>query len=113
MSSTRRSVAEAYEKTPTRIFSSSAAAAKELAAEVRELIKQRAEQGRYAVLGMATGSTPVPFYRELIRLHKEEGLSFKNVITFNLDEYYGLGADHPESYAKFMADQIFYHIDIP
>lgn len=113
MSFLRRSAAEAYEKTPTRIFPSSAAAAKELAAEVRELIEQRAQEGRHAVLGMATGSTPVPFYRELIRLHKEEGLSFKNVITFNLDEYYGLGADHPESYAKFMTDQIFDHIDIP
>jgi glucosamine-6-phosphate deaminase len=109
----RRSAAEAYEKTPTRIFQNSAAAAKELAAEVRALIEERAKQGKNVVLGMATGSTPVPFYRELIRLHKEEGLSFKNVVTFNLDEYYGLGADHPESYARFMADQIFDHIDIP
>jgi glucosamine-6-phosphate deaminase len=113
MSNPRRSAAEAFEKTPTRIFPSSAAAARELAAEVRALIEERAKQGRHAVLGMATGSTPVPFYRELIRLHKEEGLSFKNVITFNLDEYYGLGPDHPESYARFMADQIFDHIDIP
>lgn len=113
MSSPRRSAAEAFEKTPTRIFPSSAAAARELAAEVRALIEERAKQGKHAVLGMATGSTPVPFYRELIRLHKEEGLSFKNVITFNLDEYYGLGPDHPESYARFMADQIFDHIDIP
>jgi glucosamine-6-phosphate deaminase len=113
MSTPRRSAAEAFEKTPTRIFPSSAAAARELAAEVRTLIEERAKQGRHAVLGMATGSTPVPFYRELIRLHKEEGLSFKNVITFNLDEYYGLGPDHPESYARFMADQIFDHIDIP
>jgi glucosamine-6-phosphate deaminase len=113
MSTPRRSAAEAFEKTPTRIFPSSAAAARELAAEVRALIEERAKQGKHAVLGMATGSTPVPFYRELIRLHKEEGLSFKNVITFNLDEYYGLGPDHPESYARFMADQIFDHIDIP
>jgi glucosamine-6-phosphate deaminase len=109
----RRSAADAYETTPTRIFQNSAAAAKELAAEVRALIEERAKQGKNVVLGMATGSTPVPFYRELIRLHKEEGLSFKNVVTFNLDEYYGLGADHPESYARFMADQIFDHIDIP
>lgn len=108
-----RPPAEAYEKVPTTIFRDSAAAAKALAKEVKELIEARSKEGRSTVLGMATGSTPVPFYRELIRLHKEEGLSFKNVITFNLDEYYGLTADHPESYARFMAEQIFDHIDIP
>ncbi|MEZ5384596.1 MAG: glucosamine-6-phosphate deaminase [Prosthecobacter sp.] len=108
-----RSTAEAYEKVPTVIFADSAAAARTLAREVRELIETRGSEGRATVLGMATGSTPVPFYRELIRLHKEEGLSFKNVITFNLDEYYGLDAKHPESYARFMAEQLFDHIDIP
>ena len=101
-----RPTAEAYEKVPTVIFADSAAAARTLAREVRELIETRGSEGRATVLGMATGSTPVPFYRELIRLHKEEGLSFKNVITFNLDEYYGLDAKHPESYARFMAEQI-------
>lgn len=109
----RRTLAESYEKIPTQIFPNSGAAAKALAAEVQALIKERAAQGKNVVLGMATGSTPVPFYRELIRLHKEEGLSFKNVITFNLDEYYGLSGDHPESYACFMREQIFDHIDIP
>lgn len=109
----RRPPSEAYEKVPTHIFSDSAAAARELAAEVRQLIEKRAGEGKNAVLGMATGSTPVPFYRELIRLHREEGLSFRNVITFNLDEYYGLSPSHPESYARFMADQLFDHIDIP
>jgi glucosamine-6-phosphate deaminase len=84
-----------------------------LAQEVKQLIEAKNKAGKPAVLGMATGSTPVPFYRELIRLHKEEGLSFKNVITFNLDEYYGLSGDHPESYARFMAEQLFDHIDIP
>lgn len=109
----RRPHAEAHEKIPTSIFPSSSAAAKALAAEVRALIEERAAQGRKVVLGMATGSTPVPFYRELIRLHREEGVTFKNVITFNLDEYYGLTADHPESYARFMREQLFDHIDIP
>ena len=104
---------EAYEKVPTLIFADSAAAAQALAQEVRELIEKRNLAGQKTILGMATGSTPVPFYRELIRLHKVEGLSFKNVVTFNLDEYYGLGADHPESYARFMAEQLFDHIDIP
>lgn len=108
-----RSHAEIYEKVPTSIFPDSAAAARVLAQEVRQLIETKNQAGKPAVLGMATGSTPVPFYRELIRLHKEEGLSFKNVVTFNLDEYYGLSANHPESYAKFMAEQLFDHIDIP
>ena len=108
-----RSPAEAFEKVPTVIFPDSAAAAKALAQEVKEIITTKNKAGQPAVLGMATGSTPVPFYRELIRLHKEEGLSFKNVVTFNLDEYFGLSADHPESYARFMAEQIFDHIDIP
>lgn len=108
-----RSATEAYEKIPTVIFADSAKAARTLAEEVKSIIEARNRTGKAAVLGMATGSTPVPFYRELIRLHKEEGVSFKNVITFNLDEYYGLGADHPESYAKFMAEQLFDHIDIP
>jgi glucosamine-6-phosphate deaminase len=108
-----RPPAEAFEKVPTVIFPDSAKAAQTLAREVKQLIEEKNKAGKPAVLGMATGSTPVPFYRELIRLHKEEGLSFKNVITFNLDEYYGLSADHPESYAKFMAEQLFDHIDIP
>jgi glucosamine-6-phosphate deaminase len=108
-----RTHAEAFEKIPTQIFPNSSAAAKALAAEVRALIEERAGQGKTAVLGMATGSTPVPFYRELIRLHKEEGLSFKNVVTFNLDEYFGLTPEHPESYARFMREQLFDHIDIP
>jgi glucosamine-6-phosphate deaminase len=109
----QRSAAEVYEKVQTVVFPHSNAAAKCLAAEVRSLIEAKNLAGQPAVLGMATGSTPVPFYRELIRLHREEGLSFKNVVTFNLDEYYGLAGDHPESYGRFMADQLFDHIDIP
>lgn len=110
--STRRTTAEIYEKVPTCIFESSTEAAKALAAEVRELIESRQKEGKFAVLGLATGSTPVPFYRELIRLHREEGLSFKNVISFNLDEYHGLTREHPESYYRFMCDQLFDHVDI-
>jgi glucosamine-6-phosphate deaminase len=109
----RRSASEAYEKIPTVTYPSSIIAAAALAKEVRELIEKKNKEGKPAVLGLATGSSPVPFYRELIRLHKEEKLSFKNVITFNLDEYYGLKADHPESYRRFMCDQLFDHIDIP
>ena len=108
-----RSAAEIHEKIPTQVFPGSPQAAAMLAKEVAELISTKNKQGKPAVIGLATGSTPVPFYRELIRLHKEEKLSFQKVITFNLDEYYGLPADHPESYARFMRDQLFDHIDIP
>lgn len=104
---------ERFEKVRTLIYPDSSHACAELAADVAALIQAKAEAGDTAVLGLATGSTPVPFYRELIRLHREEGLSFQNVVTFNLDEYYGLDADHRESYARFMSEQLFSHIDIP
>ncbi|MCB1235612.1 MAG: glucosamine-6-phosphate deaminase [Verrucomicrobiae bacterium] len=109
----RQTQQERFEKTRTLIYPDSGQACRELAAEVAVLIREREGSGERAVLGLATGSTPVPFYRELIRLHREEGLSFAKVVTFNLDEYYGLGPDHPESYARFMRDQLFDHIDIP
>ncbi len=65
-----------------------------------------------AVLGLATGRTPLQLYRELIRLHREEGLSFKEVTTFNLDEYVGLPPTHDQSYRFFMQENLFRHIDI-
>lgn len=104
---------ERFEKVRTLVHESSDSASQALAAEVAELIRSRQADGENVVLGLATGSTPVPFYRELIRLHKEEGLSLKNVVTFNLDEYYGLPQGHPESYYRFMRDQLFDHVDIP
>ena len=58
--------------------------------------------GKQCVLGLATGSTPVMVYRELVRMHKDESLSFRNVITFNLDEYYGISPANLQSYHKFM-----------
>lgn len=102
-----------YERAPARIYEDAAAAAREVAKEIAEGIRERAGSGRPFVLGLATGSTPVPLYRELIRLHREEGLSFRNVVTFNLDEYYPIDPGHPESYRRFMRDQLFDHIDIP
>ncbi len=77
------------------------------------LIEERKREGRNAVLGLATGSTPVPLYQELIRRHREEGVSFENVITFNLDEYYPISPKHPESYHCFMRKQLFDHLNIP
>ncbi|MBO4503379.1 MAG: glucosamine-6-phosphate deaminase, partial [Bacteroidales bacterium] len=65
------------------------------------------------VLGLPTGSTPIGTYRELVRLHQEGKISFKNVVTFNMDEYVNIAEDHPESYHSFMWSNFFRHIDIP
>jgi glucosamine-6-phosphate deaminase len=101
------------ERLPTEIHPSADAACRQLAAELAALIRERSAAGRHTVVGLATGSTPVRLYRELIRQHREEGLSFARVITFNLDEYHGLSPQHPESYRRFMQEQLFDHIDIP
>ncbi len=107
------SEAEQYERILTTVFQSSDSAVRLVAASIARLIRLRQDQDRTAVLGLATGSTPVRLYRELIRLHRDEGLSFRNVVTFNLDEYLGLSPDHPESYRHFMEVQLFQHIDVP
>jgi len=104
---------EQHERIPTSVFQSSDGAVHIVATSIARLIRGLLDEGRPAVLGLATGSTPVKLYRELIRLHREEGLSFRNVVTFNLDEYYGLPPNHPESYRHFMEVQLFNHIDIP
>jgi glucosamine-6-phosphate deaminase len=104
--------AEQYEHIRTTVFPSSNEAVRIIAASIARLIRSRLDERRNAVLGLATGSTPVKLYRELIRLHREEGLSFQNVVTFNLDEYYGLPPNHPESYRHFMEVQLFKHVDI-
>jgi glucosamine-6-phosphate deaminase len=65
-----------------------------------------------AVIGLATGSTPIGLYRELIRMHKDEELSFSQIVTFNLDEYIGLPPEHPQSYRHFINQNLFDHIDI-
>ncbi len=106
------SEAEQYERIRTAVFQSSDQAVRLVAVSIAGLIRRCQEEGRPAVLGLATGSTPVKLYRELIRLHREEGLSFRNVVTFNLDEYYGLPPHHPESYRHFMAVQLFDHLDV-
>jgi glucosamine-6-phosphate deaminase len=65
-----------------------------------------------SVLGLATGSTPVGLYRRLIELHRSGGINFEGVTTFNLDEYVGLGRDHPQSYACFMREHLFAHVNV-
>jgi glucosamine-6-phosphate deaminase len=100
------------ERIPTQIYNSADDACQTVADAITDLINERNAANKPTVLGLATGSTPVRLYRELIRRHQKEGLSFANVITFNLDEYYGLDGDHPESYRKFMQDQLFDHVDL-
>jgi len=98
---------------PVTVFEDRLAAARAVAAEVAGLIRTRQSEGRTVVLGLATGSTPVGLYAELVRLHREEHLSFAHVITFNLDEYRGLPAGHPLSYRQFMRRHLFDHLDLP
>ena len=102
-----------YEKIPVQIFPSSDAASKSVAKKIAELIQAKEKRGEQAVLGLATGSTPKKVYRELVRLHKEEGLSFRNVISFNLDEYYPMQPDALQSYVAFMRIHLFDQVDIP
>ncbi len=102
-----------FERIPTKIFPDSESASKIAAGEIATIIRQKAKEGKTAVIGLATGSTPKKVYQELIRLHKEEGLSFKNVVTFNLDEYHPMEPDAIQSYVRFMKEQLFDHIDIP
>jgi glucosamine-6-phosphate deaminase len=83
-----------------------------VAMRIATLMRERAASGEQTVLGLATGSTPIGVYRELIRMHREEGLSFENVVTFNLDEYYPMPKDSIHSYHRFMWENLFSHIDI-
>lgn len=83
-----------------------------VADEVEALIRGRAAEGKSVVLGLATGSTPLDLYAELVRRHQEEGLSFANVTSFNLDEYQGLGRNHEKSYWAEMWANLFDHVDI-
>ena len=83
-----------------------------VAARIAEVIRERSAAGGRAVLGLATGSTPVGVYRELIRLHREEGLGFSEVVTFNLDEYYPMDPGSIHSYHRFMWENFFSRIDI-
>ncbi len=83
-----------------------------LARRIAEIISARREAGGHAVLGLATGSTPIGIYRELIRMHREEGLDFSDVVTFNLDEYYPMDPDSIHSYDRYMRENLFDHINI-
>lgn len=101
-----------FEKLPVSVFENPTAASLSVAHRIGDLIKEKQKNNSKAVLGLATGATPIAVYAELVRMHKEEGLSFKNVITFNLDEYYPMQPTAAQSYVSFMNDHLFDHIDI-
>ncbi|HEX9600024.1 MAG TPA: glucosamine-6-phosphate deaminase [Mariniflexile sp.] len=101
-----------FEKIHNVIFNSSQEASVLVAQEIANLILRKSELNELCVLGLATGSSPIKVYEELVRMHKEEDLSFKNVVTFNLDEYYPMDKDNIQSYFHFMHEHLFNHIDI-
>ena len=94
------------------VYDSKIEGCKAAAQEVKEVIESNNANGKKTVLGLATGSSPIELYKELVRLHKEEGLSFQNVLSFNLDEYYPMDKENDQSYHFFMHHHLFNHIDI-
>jgi glucosamine-6-phosphate deaminase len=100
------------ERITTLVYDDHDALAIAVARRIANVITSRAAEGRQAVLGLATGSTPLGVYRELVRMHHDEGLSFRRVVTFNLDEYFPMDPGNPHSYHRFMWEQLFSHVDI-
>src|SRR5437868_15161278 len=101
-----------YAKIHSLVFPTSQQAARHVALMIESLIRTNNSANRPTVLGLATGSTPVGLYRELIRLHKEAGLDFSRVVTFNLDEYFPMPPDDPHSYQLWMYETFFNHVNV-
>ena len=101
-----------FEKIHTVIFDESKEASKMVANEIAILIRKKQKEKKHCVLGLATGSSPISVYNELVRMYKEEGLSFSNVISFNLDEYFPMKKPDIQSYYHFMDVHLFSHVDI-
>ena len=101
-----------YEKLPVSVYGTQQQASVAVAARIAALIRDKQSKGEKTVLGLATGVTPIRVYAELIRLHREDGLSFRDVITFNLDEYFPMKPDAAQSYVTFMYENLFSHVDI-
>src|ERR1700748_1076078 len=106
------SMVDSFEKIPVKIFGSLEEGSRFIGKEIATLIREKDAKGQKTVLGLATGASPKSLYAELVRLHREEKLSFKNVITFNLDEYYPIDNDALQSYNRFMKEQLFSKVDI-
>ncbi|MEL6617146.1 MAG: 6-phosphogluconolactonase, partial [Bacteroidota bacterium] len=101
------------ERVPVLIFDDPKELSRQAARQIRTLIEAKAAAGDRAVLGLPTGSTPIGVYQELIRMHREEGLSFAGVVTFNLDEYVPMEPDSLQSYHRLLRENLFDHVDIP
>ncbi|MGI9541876.1 MAG: glucosamine-6-phosphate deaminase [Cyclobacteriaceae bacterium] len=101
-----------FEKLNTLVYPTSKDASVAVARKIKDLIEDKAAKGESTVLGLATGSTPTRMYEELVRIHREEGLSFQSVLTFNLDEYFPMQPDSLQSYVRFMKEYLFDHVDI-
>ncbi len=104
--------ATSLERIPTVIVTDHDELGRLVAGRIARLVRERAAGGKPAVLGLATGSTPVGVYRELLRMHREEGLSFRHVVSFNLDEYYPMEPGSMHSYHRFMWENLFAQLDI-
>lgn len=104
--------ANRFEKIPVQIYETADRAVQAVAREIVELVQVKAASGEKCVLGLATGVSPIKLYQELVRIHREEGVSFSNVVTFNLDEYLPMGKDSEQSYHYFMHHHLFDHVDI-
>jgi len=102
-----------FEKINTVIHENSQEASYYVAQEIISLVTQRQKEGKKMVLGLATGSTPIKVYDYLVQAHKEQGVSFSNVISFNLDEYFPMEPESIHSYVRFMREHLFDHLDIP
>jgi glucosamine-6-phosphate deaminase len=103
---------DSLEKIKVNIFTNNIDGSKYVAEKIKQLIQQKESEGKPCVLGLATGATPKTLYSMLVKMHKEEGLSFKNVIAFNLDQYYPMDKDALQSYHYFMRKNLFEHTDI-
>ena len=100
-------------KVPCYVFDSDRDLACSVARSIAAVIRERNSYGHDAVLGLPTGLTPVGVYRELIRLHEDDGLDFSGVVTFNIDEYYGLSPEQPQSFHRWMHETFFDHVNVP
>ncbi len=109
---TKIDLTDSLEKIPVKIFPDSGSGSAFVAKQIAALIKQKEKEGKKAVIGLATGSSPKTLYAELVRMHQNEGLSFKNVIAFNLDQYYPMDKDALQSYHYFMRKNLFEQTDI-
>jgi len=103
---------DSFEKIPLEIFPNATAGSAFVAKKIADLIREKEKNKQRCVLGLSTGKSPLKLYAELIRMHREEGLSFRNVVAFNLDEYYPIQRTAPQSYYRFMKENLFNHIDI-